>query len=43
MNDLLAPFIATTGGLNSFLFSHQGNQYEAFIQQDFILPSNSKC
>ena len=41
MNDLLAPFISTTGGLNSFLFSHQGNQYEAFIQQDFSYNKNT--
>ena len=41
MNDLLQPFIATTGGLNSFLFKHEGNQYEAFIQQDFAYNKNT--
>ena len=35
MNDLLQPFITTTGQINSFLFGKSGHKYEAFIQQDF--------
>jgi hypothetical protein len=41
MNELLQPFITTTGGLNSFIFSYQGNRYEAFIQQDFAYNKNT--
>tara|TARA_R110002096_G_scaffold42041_4_gene113378 strand:- start:114 stop:950 length:837 start_codon:yes stop_codon:yes gene_type:complete len=41
MNDLVQPFITKTGGLNSFLFKHEGNQYEAFIQQDFSYNKNT--
>jgi hypothetical protein len=35
MNDLLQPFVTTTGQINSFIFSKDGHRYEAFIQQDF--------
>lgn len=35
MNDLLQPFITTTGGINSFIFGKDGHRFEAFIQPDF--------
>ena len=42
MNDLLQPFITTTGQINSFLFKKDGHKYEAFIQQDMSLNNNTK-
>ena len=41
MNDLLQPFITTTGQINSFLFEKDGHRYEAFIQQDFSMNNNT--
>jgi hypothetical protein len=41
MNDLLQPFITTTGQINSFIFENSGHKYEAFIQQDFSLSNNT--
>jgi len=41
MNDLIQPFITTTGQINSFVFSRDGHKYEAFIQQDFSLNNNT--
>ena len=35
MNDLLQPFITSTGQINSVIFKKDGHRYEAFIQQDF--------
>ncbi len=40
MNDLITPFVTTTGQLNSFIFSNGGWPYEAFIQQDFAETKN---
>ena len=40
MNDLLAPFITTTGQINSFVFENEGWDYEAFIQQEFAENKN---
>ena len=40
MNDLMTPFITRTGQLNSFLFSEDGHQYEAFIDQSFSENKN---
>ena len=37
MNDLIAPFITTTGQINSFLFEKDGHRFEAFIQQEVYL------
>jgi hypothetical protein len=42
MNDLLQPFITSTGQINSFLFQKDGHRYEAFIQQDMSLNNNTK-
>lgn len=40
MNDLLAPFIARTGQINSFVMKRNGHRYEAFIQQNFAHNNN---
>ena len=40
MNDLLAPFIARTGQINSFVMKRNGHRYEAFIQQSFTHNNN---
>mgnify|MGYP001434383778 CR=1 FL=1 len=42
MNDLLQPFITSTGQINSFLLKKDGHKYEAFIQQDMALNNNTK-
>ena len=41
MNQLLVPFIARTGQINSFVFTKNGYRYEAFIQQDFGQENNT--
>jgi hypothetical protein len=40
MNDLVAPFIARTGQINSFVMKRNGHLYEAFIDQDFKHDNN---
>ena len=40
MNDLLQPFITSTGQINSFYFGKDGHTFEAFIQQDFQQNNN---
>ncbi len=40
MNDMLAPFIARTGQINSFTMKRRGHSYEAFIQQGFSHNNN---
>jgi len=40
MNDLVAPFIARTGQINSFVMKRNGHLYEAFIDQDFKHGNN---
>tara|TARA_Y100000592_G_scaffold75678_1_gene118270 strand:+ start:10498 stop:11382 length:885 start_codon:yes stop_codon:yes gene_type:complete len=40
MNDLVAPFIARTGQINSFVMRRNGHLYEAFIDQDFTHSNN---
>tara|TARA_B100000131_G_scaffold285831_1_gene295363 strand:- start:33 stop:866 length:834 start_codon:yes stop_codon:yes gene_type:complete len=40
MNDLLLPFITSTGGINSFYFGKDGHRFEAFIQQEFAQNNN---
>ena len=42
MNDLLQPFITSTGQINSFIIKKDGHRYEAFIQQDFSFNNNTK-
>ena len=41
MNDLLQPFITSTGQINCFLFESDGHKFEAFIQQDFSMNNNT--
>ena len=40
MNDLVAPFIARTGQINSFVMKRNGHRYEAFIEQGFAHNNN---
>lgn len=40
MNQLISPFMTRTGASNHFLFSNDGHQYEAFLQQDFSPDTN---
>lgn len=41
MNDMVVPFMARTGGINSFMLRKNGHQYETFIQSNFNLESNA--
>jgi len=41
MNELMAPFIARTGQINSFVMKRNGHLYEAFIDQNFTHNNNS--
>jgi len=41
MNDMAVPFMARTGGINSFMLRKNGHQYETFIQSNFNLESNA--
>lgn len=41
MNEIVTPFMAKTGGINSFLLKKNGHQYESFIQSNFALESNA--
>ena len=41
MNDLLQPFVTTTGQINSFVFNKDGHRYEAFIQSGFGMNNNT--
>ena len=41
MNDLMQPFLTSTGQINSFTFKRDGHTYEAFIQQDFSMKNNT--
>jgi len=40
MNDMMAPFIARTGQINSFVMKRNGHLYEAFIDQGFAHSNN---
>jgi len=40
MNDLVAPFIARPGQINSFVMKRNGHLYEAFIDQEFTHSNN---
>lgn len=43
MNEIVVPFMAKTGGINSFLLKKNGHQYESFIQSNFNLESNASA
>ena len=40
MNQLVTPFIARTGQINSFILKRDGHKYEAFIDQNFVQSNN---
>jgi hypothetical protein len=40
MNELVTPFIARTGQINSFVMNRNGHTYEAFIDQGFVQNNN---
>jgi hypothetical protein len=40
MNELIVPFVTTTGGLNFFRLSRDGHEYDAFIQSNFSFENN---
>jgi len=40
MNQIITPFISSTGQINSFVFTKNNYRYEAFIQQDFTQDNN---
>jgi len=35
MNEIVQPFITTSGGINHFIMKHENHRYEGFIEQDF--------
>lgn len=41
MNQLITPFIARTGQINSFILKRNGHLYEAFIDQGFAQNNNA--
>ena len=41
MNQLVTPFIARTGQINSFVMKRDGHEYEAFIDQGFTQINNA--
>ena len=40
MNDLLTPFIRISNGHNRIKISHNSNQYEAFINEEYSIENN---
>lgn len=40
MNEIVQPFIATSGGINHFVVKHEEHKFEAFMQSDFAQESN---
>lgn len=41
MNDIVTPFMARTGQINSFILRRNGHKYEAFIDQGFSQNNNA--
>jgi len=41
LNEVLLPFQRFTGGINQFLVYHENHRYEAFIEDDYSIESNS--
>jgi len=41
MNEIVTPFIARTGQINSFILRRDGHKYEAFIEQGFAQNNNA--
>ncbi len=40
MNQMILPFITSTGQVNHFVFKKESHRFEAFIQQDFAASNN---
>ena len=40
MNEIIQPFITTSGGINHFMVNHEKHKFEAFMQSDFAQESN---
>jgi len=40
MNDLLTPFVRVSNGHNRIKITHNSNQYEAFINEDYSIENN---
>jgi len=40
MNEMLAPLLVKTGGINYFIFGREGHAYEGFIQEDYSQGNN---
>jgi len=41
LNEILSPFQRYTGGINQFLVNHDHHKYEAFIEDNYSIASNS--
>lgn len=41
MNEIMTPFLTRTGAQNSFSITHEGKNYEAFIEADIAQESNT--
>jgi len=41
LNEVLSPFQRFTGGINQFLVEHENHKYEAFIEDDYSISSNT--
>tara|TARA_R110002020_G_scaffold228228_1_gene438952 strand:+ start:602 stop:1450 length:849 start_codon:yes stop_codon:yes gene_type:complete len=41
LNQVLSPFQRFTGGINQFSVKHENHKYEAFIEDDYSITSNS--
>lgn len=40
INEIITPFITSTGQINNFFIDHEGHRFEGFIQGDFGQTSN---
>ncbi len=41
LNEILLPFQRFTGGINQFIVKHENHKYEAFVEDDYSIDSNS--
>ena len=41
LNEVLLPFQRFTGGINQFIVGYENHKYEAFIEDDYSIESNS--
>ena len=40
MNEMLSPFITTTGQINNFFIESEGHKFEGFLDGDYTLNNN---